>query len=47
VPLALLFSRWLDPPVHGFWRAMNTATFLHAILSVVWFSTGRWMRKRV
>ena len=42
-----LFSRWFDPPVQGVWWAMNTATALHAVMSVAWFSSGRWMHKRV
>ena len=42
-----LFSRWFDPPVQGVWWAMNTATALHAVMSVAWFSAGRWMHKRV
>ena len=46
-PLARLFARWFDPPVNGVWWAMNTATALHAVLSVAWFATGRWMRQRV
>lgn len=47
VPLAIVLSRLFDPAVHGVWWAMNIATTLHVLLSVVWFSTGRWMRKKV
>lgn len=47
VPLALYFIQWFDPAVHGVWWAMNTATLLHATLSVIWFATGRWMLQKV
>lgn len=46
-PLTRFFVYCFDPPVHGVWWAMNAATVLHAIMSVTWFSTGRWMRKKV
>ena len=47
VPLAIYLTHWFDPAVHGVWWAMNTATSLHVILSVIWFARGRWMRQKV
>ncbi len=47
VPLAIVLSHLFDPAVHGVWWAMNIATTLHVFLSVGWFLTGRWMKKKV
>jgi len=47
VPLAVVLSRWFDPPTHGIWWAISAAITIHGLLVAAWFLTGRWKRRRV
>ncbi len=47
VPLAAGLARVTHPPTLGVWYAIGIATTVHALLSVIWFETGRWQRQRV
>lgn len=46
VPLAAGLARVVDPPTLGVWYAICIATTVHALVSVIWFETGRWQRQR-
>ena len=47
VPLALWFSRVMQPAYLGVWWAMAAAFIVHGMLVTGWFATGRWQRKKV
>lgn len=47
VPLALHFAKVYQPATQGIWWAMSAAMTLQGLLTVFWFETGRWQRKRV
>lgn len=44
VPLAVLLSRIVEPPVVGIWWAINIAMLVHGVMLVYWFQTGRWKK---
>jgi putative MATE family efflux protein len=47
VPLAVLFSRIIQPPTQGIWWAIAVATVLNGSLVALWFLRGRWKHKHI
>jgi putative MATE family efflux protein len=47
VPLALWWSRTVQPATDGIWWAMAVAVTVHGLLVTAWFMTGRWKRVKV
>ncbi len=47
VPLAILFARILQPATVGIWWAMVVAFVVQGLLTLAWFETGRWKKKKV
>ncbi|NLB69879.1 MAG: MATE family efflux transporter [Lentisphaerae bacterium] len=44
---AILVKEWFSPAFHGVWWAMGAANATNMVLTVSWFSTGRWMNKKL
>ena len=47
IPLALILSKTFNLGIEGIWTAILAAVIMQAVLTVIWFMTGKWKHKKI